>query len=633
VLEELSPIMERAIYLGERICWFGGRPLLAPTVVSLSIAFCAFVYSSVIQKRGVQPAAGRWVFIVAAGFCLLYFVGGSTSFAFYLFCIALVPALAFLGSHLSENERSDPVRTQRSEKILLACIILFGLVLRLYKLDVLPRVYSIDDQLFAQAALQVSGEGGPFLAEPSWVKAHMIKLLGIRFGFWLFVVGMFQQRTISALEGALCILLAYFLCRKIWGSTAGMFAALIVAVDPWHLGYSKFGNHFIEGPLLLLLLFSTTIKAARIGGRLNFALLGMMVGAVSYMYQSCYVMAPFSVAAVAAGRYWYARAPKRILAREMLWLAAAFSLAILPHLTIGSQNLIELLSEQTAPKNFLHSAEDYHFNPAFMLFVNFWNSLEHILRWSPRLEHPARMFYSSPTMVALSLIGLGMMIRARKRFEIVLILAWLPVAFLPITFGYGFADRRLFATLVPIPALLAALPLTALWETSYGSRIIGKALSRGLAVLLVITITLSSAFIVFKDSDPSFGNPIHPRKVPEFIASLPSDYTILISNQVKEFPFVLDMANYDQLNAKGNRRIFNFMEFEDLQQMMATIAPASAIAVVTNPGREEERFMKEIRRLNPAAKIIRNERFLACLIDENVHAEPHVERKEKAIRN
>jgi hypothetical protein len=132
-------------------------------------------------------------------------------------------------------------------------------------------------------------------------------------------------------------------------------------------------------------------------------------------------------------------------------------------------------------------------------------------------------------------------------------------------------------------------------------------------VLLVGTVALSSIFIVYKDSDPSFGNPIHPRKVPEFIGSIPPDYTILISNRVKEFPFVLYMASYDRLRSEGSRKTLSFVDFEEIRPLAAKIAETPLLAVVTDRGPDQERLMREIKRMNPAVEVIESQEFLACL--------------------
>ncbi|UCD55975.1 MAG: glycosyltransferase family 39 protein [Candidatus Hydrogenedentota bacterium] len=617
VLEEVSPLMNAAIDLGRKLYWFGGRPLFAPSVLALLFGLAHLVFSFLIREPGMRIAADRWLLIIALSFSLMYVVGGTNSFALYLFSIMMVPALGWLGQCYSTDAQLEAHSSTNMDKIILAGIILFGLALRLYQLDVFPRMYTIDEQLFAKAALEIGDKEQSFLEEPAWEKTHLLRIAAIRLTFSTLGVGLFQHRTVSAIEGALCILLVYLLCQRLWGNRAGIFAAFLLAVDSWHMGNSRLGVHFIEGPLLLLLLLHLTIRAVRIGGRLNFAILGAAIGATSYLYQSCYIMAPFAAVAALLGRCFVQRVPRATFVKEWLWTAAAFGLAILPHLTFGRASLAELFSEQTMPKNFLSAARDYHFNPAFMLFVNSWRALENIIDWTPRLVHPSGMFYSNPMMVGIALIGLGILLGLRKNFENVLILSWIPVAFLPIAFGYGFADRRIFVTLAPIPPLLAALPLARLWNSDVQQRLIHRYVQRGMVLLLLVAITLVSLFIVYEDSDPLSGGAPHPRKAAEFIRSIVPSYTVLISNQIKDFPFLLYLTNYETLHSEQGEKSLSVVSFETLWPLAEKIATTPGLAVVVDPGTEEERFFGELTAVNPRVEIVKSDDYWACLVPAN----------------
>jgi hypothetical protein len=108
---------------------------------------------------------------------------------------------------------------------------------------------------------------------------------------------------------------------------------------------------------------------------------------------------------------------------------------------------------------------------------------------------------------------------------------------------------------------------------------------------------------------------VHPRKTPEFIASIPPSHTVLISNDIRKSPFLIYLANYERLIDGGEKKPFSFTTFEELESLAWKIANTSQIAVITDPGACELAFAESIRRLNPQAEIVRSDSFIACIIN------------------
>jgi len=614
VLEELDPIMEAAIGLGRRLYWLGGGPLFAPMIIALPIALAFLMFRLIGDRAPGAAPLNRLIVIAPLCFFLMYACGIADGPVSYLIAIAAVTILGYFGLGGPDVGDAGHRKAGKREKLILACIVLFGLIIRLYKLDVFPRFFPLDEQFFAHDALELFGENGDFFGETSWVKTHLVKLMFLRAGFSILGVGMFQARTTSVLEGVLCILLIYYLCRRLWGNAAGVLAAVMLAADPWHIGYSRFGTHNIESPLFLLLIFVLLERAVARGGKLIFACLGMSIGITIYLYQSSYVLAPFSIMAVVAGICFAPKDRRSGPIKELMWLAAGMILAVVPLLTFGRENMAEILSEQTMTKSFMLAAKDYNLHPVVMALTSFRAAIMYIVELTPGPAHPVKGFYLSAVIVGLALMGLGILVGLQKKFGNLMILFWIPVAFLPVSLGYGFAERRIFATFSPIPAMLAALTLGALWEVHPGTRKIQRALSRTLVVFLVAAVTLNGLFIIFEDCDPASGGPAHPRKVPEFISTIPANHTVLISNSIKDFPFLIYIANYDKLFHAGEKKTFSFTSFEELEPLAEKIAHTPHIAVVTDPGASEREFMEKIKRINPQAEIFGSDTFLACII-------------------
>lgn len=612
--------MNRAIVLGSRMYHWGGSPLTAPTLLTLAVAALSATRSLVLRKLGTPAIPNRWLLVLAGAFFLIYGLQGISGRTWILAGGLILPMLGWAAGRFKRVNRPEISRSARVEKLVVMAIVLFGLAVRLYQLDVFPVRYTVDEQLFAKAALEVGEHPQSFFEQPDVRKIHLIRIAAIRLAFSAFGVGLFQHRTVSALEGTFTIFLVYILCKKLWGSKAGMFSAFLVAADPWHVGYSKFGVHEIEGPMFLALLLFVLIRAVRIGGKWNFALLGALTGATLYLYASCFVMAPFAIAVVVAGRFLAANRGRRGMSfAEICAFTAAFLLVLLPHLTIGWENLKEFLRLYGKSGNFLAAAEYSGLRPTHVFIGNVLRGFQAATQLMPKTHHPSNTFYPNPISGVLFLLGLGVLAGFRKTFENLLVLLWIPVAFLPAATGFGFAERRLFATLVPVPAMIGGLLLAKVWRVneSFGG-FQSRNLSRMLVLFFLATISLTSLFLVYADTDSALGREPHPRKAAEFVRSIPPSYSVFISNRLKDFPFLLHLITYDRSRPGSDRAHIRWMEFEDIEAMAEEFALRPATALVVDPGPAEEMFLRKAQSMNPSATVIRQQDYWAILIPAEI---------------
>lgn len=615
VLEELAPLIEAWAGFGKAVYRLGGNPHFIPVIGALFLAAAALLFSRPVRE---SLATNRLLVAVALAISLMWIMARFAILPLHAVGLIAIFLLGAFGQRNSMEQQSDAAPMRNVDRLLLAGIVLLALVLRLYKLDVFSHIQGIDEQLFAQDALEMFDDPAGFFGVPAWEKAHLVRIAAVRLTFSTLGVGLFQNRTVSVIEGVPCILLVYMLCRKLWGNRAGILAALMVCLDPWHIGYSRAGVHEIEGPLFLTLLLLLLIRAVRNGGKWNFAALGAVTGLTLYLYQSCAVMAPFAFGAALMGGVLARKESKSRIAAEMLVMGGVFAIVLIPHLTFGRGNLMELLSGQTMSKNFLAASEDYSINPIVMLFGNFWSAVEHMFSLSPDMAHPSRVFYPIPIMMGLALLGLGVLAGSKKRYESLLLLAWIPFSFLPTFLGYGFVERRLFPTLLPIPAILAGLTLAKLWDSDGpNEKRKRNVYARALVVLLLVAMVLMSAYITFEDVQIVAGGAAHPRKAAEFVRSLPPSYLVVVSSKIKDFPFIFYITNYDRLRREGGRKFYSFVEFEEIRQAPERIADTPGSVVVTDPGIEEELFLKEIKALNPSAEIVKSEDYWACIVPGN----------------
>jgi len=612
VLQELAPLMNAAVGAGGELSSWGRYNVTASIV---AVIFCCLtVAAGIVARSNVALRNNLWLFLIAIGFSFMLLPALTESLFVY---IAVIPAVIILGWIGQRNcGASQTVSMGGSARAVLVSILAVGLLVRLYQLDVFPTRYTIDEQLFARAALEIGDDPAAFFSQPHYSKPYLIKILAIRLAFWLAGVGLFQHRSVSAVEGTLSILLLYFLVRQTWGNRAAVFAAFLLAVDPWHIGYSKFGVHEIEGPLFLILLFFFVFRAAQNGGRKNFAVLGLLTGATLYLYLANAVMAPFAFAAALGGSILLRKVNWTILAGEAASMTAAFLLVLTPHLTFGRENVQQLLSIYSSSSNFIVAAQYHGMTPVSLLLANLWSGVETLFQWVRDPGHPAPVFRPNPIVSGLALLGVGILI-ARKNGKDLLILLWIPVAFLPAAVGFGFEERRLFATLVPIPAMLAGIVLAHLWESGKISHFhFSASISKVFVLLLLCGVLFSGMFITFVDTDSSFGRSAQPRKAAEFIRSLPPSHSIIISSRIKESPFLIYLMNYDKIDRRGAERTHSFADIEELLPQSRNLAATRQLVLLLDPGVREQELLDQIQQLNPYVKIIKSRDFWACIIDD-----------------
>jgi mannosyltransferase len=162
-----------------------------------------------------------------------------------------------------------PDRTARKTKALLLGITLLAFALRLYHLSFQSLWRDeVDAILFAQRDLPAilatfvqPGQNGPLY----FLSLH----------FWLAAAGTseFALRFFSLLFGLLTVPLLYALGRRLLGTTAGLMAALLLAVSPYHVWYSQEGKMYALVVFLAILslhLFSRALAENRWGWWLGY---------------------------------------------------------------------------------------------------------------------------------------------------------------------------------------------------------------------------------------------------------------------------------------------------------------------------------------------------------------------------
>ena len=125
-------------------------------------------------------------------------------------------------------------------------------------------------------------------------------------------------RLTAALWGFATVLAMFFLGRALMGPLVGLVAALLLAVCPWHLHFSRIGFELIALPFFFTCALTCLVRWTQ--GRRTLAQAAVLLGLCLYTYVPAKLFVPLFLAGFAL-LYW--RAAAGALAREPGWPSAA----------------------------------------------------------------------------------------------------------------------------------------------------------------------------------------------------------------------------------------------------------------------------------------------------------------------
>jgi 4-amino-4-deoxy-L-arabinose transferase-like glycosyltransferase len=140
---------------------------------------------------------------------------------------------------------------------------------------------------------------------------------------WLLGPTEFAVRLTAALYGSGAVLAMFFLGRALMGSVVGLVAALLLAVCPWHLHFSRVGFELITLPFFFILALTNLVRWAQ--GRRTLPQAMVLFGLCLYTYVPAKLIVPLFLAGFAAlyRRPLLARWRESALAAALLVVVAA----------------------------------------------------------------------------------------------------------------------------------------------------------------------------------------------------------------------------------------------------------------------------------------------------------------------
>ncbi len=350
----------------------------------------------------------------------------------------------------------------------LAVIVAIGAALRFTQLEELPAGFYCDEagNIYNAASILRTGRDetgerlplyvwsfGTSYKNPVFIYASMLPAA-------IFGPGPLAARFTAAAFGLLGVVAIFFLGRAIAGPVVGLFAALFLAVVPWHVHFSRIAFELISFPALFTI--GAVGLIAFLDGRRSLAWAAAVLGLSLYTYVPAKLFVPLFVASFA------------LIFRHELWRRrseAAIALAVLA--MVAAPVVIFDLVNQEQASSYLRGttfvtpdmsvadiaaqlANNYsHFFSPIFLFHSGDAVLRHAVRGHGELY---------PVLAPLLLLGLAGVVQSRSKGA-ALVLVWLalyPLAAIFIRREIPSASRSIIG--VPAFCLLAAIGADWVWN-------------------------------------------------------------------------------------------------------------------------------------------------------------------------
>ncbi|MCI0568139.1 MAG: glycosyltransferase family 39 protein [Acidobacteria bacterium] len=241
--------------------------------------------------------AGSWQGVLAslvlalAGQALVLFAGQAVAGG-----LVILSGVALLAWELARKDPMPPEATQGLSRnrtaVLLLGILLVAFLFRRFEMQSIPWGLNNDEGIEGLIACRfLAGERiTPF--SNIGVSRETLYHLMLMPLFYFAGPGIASLRALSLLCGMGAVILIYFLGQELFSKRAGVFAAFLLAVSPWHVLYSRTGLRNILLPVLLLGSLWAFTRALRLRRPSLFILTGILLAAGMYSYTSFRVVPP-----------------------------------------------------------------------------------------------------------------------------------------------------------------------------------------------------------------------------------------------------------------------------------------------------------------------------------------------------
>lgn len=345
--------------------------------------------------------------------------------------VAVADPLRSFGSEVAAG--TGPRRLTRAEITLLALLTVGGGLVRFLELDHLPPGGFYDEVEYHRIAEEILAGDRPIFVPDIQLPAFFVYLLAA--GIAVAGRGLATVRGVAALLGTLTLPVFYLLARRAFARPVAAAAAILLAGSRWHITFSRVVfSAAIIAPLLEVLAILFFWRAAERGRRLDYVLLGLVVG---IGLQTYYAFNLFPAVLVVATLCYAGREGRRHfwpgllrIVRGLLWSALAAAVLLAPLARFALRNP-EVFFERSSTVAIWNPAHHLPWPGAL------WqNIVSHLLMFqfqgdaNPRHNIPEAPLLN-PFEGILFALGLGLTVARGTRWPHATWFGWFAVMLLP----------------------------------------------------------------------------------------------------------------------------------------------------------------------------------------------------------
>ena len=453
-----------------------------------------------------------WAFVIAA--CLLMSLSlqnfgqervESLSLAWYCFGSAVI--LLLVGIAVVDGRLTAVISRIRARGgfridlgafapwLILGVILVVAAGARLYNLNDVPAGLWFDEADNLSHAQRYAQEPGRIpVYEPS-TNLPTLFLLPIAALIDVAGVSVTTGRLVAVAFGLLGIVATFLLARRIFGASAGLIAAFLVACMRWDIIWSRIGMHGITGVLFAALCGWLTLRALETRRYSDFALAGVSLGLGMWFYAS-FRLFPLVLGFMLIHHLVVSRPKLRRFALCVLLMILTSLFVAAPLVQYAADNREEFFSRQ-------ENTSLFNITPREEWAAQINESLiEHILMFNRKGDpNPRHNLPDAPMLDfitgALFVVGFFFALTRWRNTGIFILPLWALLMTLPGVLTVPWESPQSLRSILVIPAVaaLAAYPLDRLWRVSHIAapwkrirRFTLPALAGALALILYINL-------------------------------------------------------------------------------------------------------------------------------------------------
>lgn len=389
--------------------------------------------------------------------------------------------------------------------MLLIAILWLALALRVVALERVPPPLNVDEAVNAYDAYSLLKTGRDQWGRPWPVTLRAFNdyrrpatIYSAMPFMAIFGLTIFGIRAMAAFWGWWTVVFTYRLARDMFGARAGLAAALLLALSPWHLAFSRLGVE-VSGPLLCALVagLDCAWRWYRTRRAVWLVAAGIAFALAVYSYTTAQAFVPLLLLAIGAlfGReLWQQRGAVLLTGVLVALLLAPLAVAVLANPSSWNRlNAISVFADPQAQGwQTVFRQWAGHFAPGYLFFRGDAQPVHHAPGFG-------QLYWVEMALIPLGALGLA---RCRDRRAAGLLLAWLVLGPIPAALtrqDMGSANSMRGIAGLPAWAILSGLGLATIMPPLKSGRVWRAALSGVLLGALAwnAAVVLRHYFTVF----------------------------------------------------------------------------------------------------------------------------------------